>query len=279
MKLHIAHDTRYLFTGPAHLNPHVLRFRPSDSRTQRLLSFRLDVNPLPAGYTDNYDAAGNETRYAWFQAPVSEFSIRAESIVETFPDDRAGFIIFPYESVRLPVVYRPDDEAALAPYLLPVSDDAALHSFANAAAAASGGRTMEFVQQLIRAVHDRIEYTDRESGDPLPPGRTLSLGKGSCRDQVVLAMALLRLKGIAARFVSGYQYIRDKTLHELHAWVEVFLPGGGWLGFDPTTGIATDERYVRIAAGADPATTMPVAGTFGGAGELSLITEIRISRG
>jgi transglutaminase-like putative cysteine protease len=278
MKLHITHRTLYTFPSPVSLYPHVFRFKPRDLRIQDIRNFSLEISPKPAGFVENRDAAGNEVQFAWFDVPASEFHILAEMTVETFVDNPLDFIIFPFESTHFPVVYRSDDDVALIPFLNPISEDAAVRAFADGISRDCGHALIPFVLLLITRIHGQIEHIIRETGEPLEPARTLERCNGSCRDQVVLALAALRYKGIAARFVSGYQYIDDDASHDLHAWVEVYFPGGGWRGFDPTTGHAVDERYVRVAAGAAPVNTLPVTGSFAGAAGSSLETEIRIRR-
>jgi transglutaminase-like putative cysteine protease len=278
MKLNITHQTQYAFSSPVTLHPYILRFRPRQSEQQQIRSFRLDISPSPAGFAESWDAAGNDVRFAWFDGPVSGLQLLAQMEIETCRDDRPAFIIFPYESARFPIAYHEDDALALAPFLAPAAADPGLRDFANAAAHDAGNMLSPFVHLLTRRIHERIENIVRETGEPLAPLKTLTAGTGSCRDQAVLAMAALRYKGVASRFVSGYRYLDDEASHDLHAWVEVYFPGGGWRGFDPTTGLDTDERYVRVAAAAAPDSTLPVTGSYLGAAGSSLKTEIRIWR-
>jgi transglutaminase-like putative cysteine protease len=234
--------------------------------------------PQPAGVIDNWDAAGNDARFVWFEAAASELSLLAKMEVETWSGPQPGFIIFPYESAKFPVAYHDDERTALGPFLQPVTTDSQVRRLVDETARDSGSVLIPFVELLTRRIHERVDHIVREKGDPMEPVRTLETGEGSCRDQVVLAMAMLRNMGIAARFVSGYRYIDDTASHDLHAWVEVYFPGGGWRGFDPTTGLPADERYVRISAGAVSESTLPVTGSFRGEAESALKTELQIRR-
>lgn len=276
MLLHITHTSRYIFSEPVSLFPHVFRFRPRDLRTQTIKSFSLDISPTQAGYIENRDAAGNEVEFAWFDGDASEFLIEAHMEVETHPDNPLDFIIFPFESTHFPVQYRSDDDVALTPFLHSIAIDNEVTDFADDIAAECGNALIPFVLLLMQRIKERVHYGVRETGDPLSPRQTLTGAKGSCRDMVVLALAALRHKGVAARFVSGYQYISDDTRHDLHAWVEVYFPGGGWRGFDPTRGLAIDERYVRVAAGAAPVNTLPITGSYHGQATSRLEAEITI---
>ncbi len=278
MNLSITHVSRYTFSAPVRLYPHVFRFRPRDLRTQSIRAFSLYISPKPAGAIENRDAAGNEVEFAWFENEASEFQIEARMDVETHPDNPLDFIIFPFESTHFPVVYRTDDDVALTPFLHAIAIDNEVTDFAEEVAQEYGGALIPFVLQLMQRIKERVRYGVRETGEPLRPRQTLTGAQGSCRDMVVLALAALRSKGIAARFVSGYQYQSDEARHDLHAWVEVYFPGGGWRGFDPTTGLAIDERYVRVAAGAAPVNTLPVTGSYSGGATSNLEAEIVIRK-
>lgn len=278
MKLFITHHSRYTFSQPVSLHPHVFRFRPSDLRTQTICDFSLHIHPKPSGWIENRDAAGNEGEFAWFNEKASEFHIEARMEVDTHPDNPLDFIIYPFESTHFPVHYRSDDDVALTPFLHLIAIDNEVTDFAEEVARECGGALIPFVLTLMQRIKDRIHYGVRETGEPLQPRQTLTGGKGSCRDMVVLALAALRHMGVASRFVSGYQYVSDEAEHDLHAWVEVYFPGGGWRGFDPTTGLATDERYVRVAAGAAPVNTLPITGSYSGQATSKLEAEIRIRK-
>ena len=278
MNLSITHLSRYTFSEPVSLYPHVFRFRPRDLRTQTIKSFTLEISPKPTGWIENRDAAGNEVEFAWFDEEASEFRIEARTEVETHPDNPLDFIIFPFESTHFPVHYRSDDDVALSPFLHSIAMDNEVTDFADSIAEECGNALIPFVLVLMQRIKERVAYGVRETGAPLSPRQTLTGARGSCRDMVVLALAALRHKGIASRFVSGYQYISDDAHHDLHAWVEVYFPGGGWRGFDPTTGLAIDERYVRIASGAAPVNTLPITGSYKGAATSKLEAEITIVR-
>ena len=278
MKLFITHESHYVFSEPVSLHPHVFRFRPSELRTQTICSFSLHIDPTPSGWIENRDAAGNEVEYAWFGVQASKFCIKSEMEVETHPDNPLDFIIYPFESTHFPVRYRSDDDVALKPFLHQIAIDNEVTDFAEQVAHESGNALVPFVLLLMQRIYERIKYGVRETGEPLQPRQTLTGGQGSCRDMVVLALAALRHMGVASRFVSGYQYISDETQHDLHAWVEVYFPGGGWRGFDPTTGLTIDERYVRVAAGAAPVNTLPITGSYSGQATSNLDAEVRIRK-
>jgi transglutaminase-like putative cysteine protease len=143
-----------------------------------------------------------------------------------------------------------------------------VQTFAALLAAETGGAALPFLDRLSRALFTRMDRHIRIDGAAQAPAHTLAIGRGACRDLTVLFMAACRGLGIAARFVSGYQAQADTPdgQRHLHAWPEVFLPGLGWRGFDPTHGIAVTDGHVALCAAPDQAATMPVEGGFFGNG-------------
>jgi transglutaminase-like putative cysteine protease len=138
--------------------------------------------------------------------------------------------------------------------------------FAETIAREVDGRTLPFLTALCGRIHDTCAYVIREDGDPLPGEETLARGAGSCRDLAVLFMDACRARGIAARFVSGYQEGRSpQDRSDMHAWSEVYLPGGGWRGYDPTLGLAVADRHIALASAAVPQLAAPISGSFRGA--------------
>jgi transglutaminase-like putative cysteine protease len=141
-----------------------------------------------------------------------------------------------------------------------------------------GGDAQAFVLELTRILHQRFPRVIREHGDPWDSPVTLERGEGSCRDLAVLYMAVARSQGFAARFVSGYNTVPgENDVHDLHAWAEVYLPGGGWRGFDPTIGMAVADRHIAVAAGALAEQAAPVSGTYAGHATSKLDTYVTIS--
>jgi transglutaminase-like putative cysteine protease len=138
-------------------------------------------------------------------------------------------------------------------------------TFAQDLANACDHELLATLMVLCRTVCSDFQYEKRPSGPPHKPAQTLVEHKGSCRDFVVLAMAACRQLGLACRYVSGYHlsYAAEEP-GELHAWMEVFLPGAGWRGFDPTHGMACDHHHLALSASSDPALTLPVTGSFRG---------------
>jgi transglutaminase-like putative cysteine protease len=129
----------------------------------------------------------------------------------------------------------------------------------------SNQQTLSFLHQLIELIQDRVKYTQRHIGPAWPAGRTLRERIGSCRDLAMLMVTCCRVVGLPARFVSGYQLLDPAPArYDLHAWAEVYLPGAGWRGFDPSAGSEVNERYVVLATSSKPDLTAAVSGSFSG---------------
>jgi transglutaminase-like putative cysteine protease len=263
----IDHSTEYRFTRPVFFEPHQLRFCPRSDGSQRLLRYDLQIDPTPAGITQSLDAVGNVVTVAWFNELHDRMVLRATSEVETLRDNPYDYLVTPL-SQRLPVGYQPSEFALLGPALrrsaVPIHVDPA-RELAEQMREASRGEVIPFLSRLTETISHRFKLVHREQGSPWPPATTIEQRQGACRDLAVLWVDVCRAVGLAARFVSGYQEgdaEQDKRF--LHAWGEVYLPGAGWRGFDPTNGLAVSDRHVAVAAAADPQHAAPVTATYRG---------------
>ncbi|HEY9299906.1 MAG TPA: transglutaminase family protein, partial [Phormidium sp.] len=185
--------------------------------------------------------------------------------VETFRENPFDYIIEPY-ALKLPIDYPTSLLTQLSPYLqreFPGNVDPIATQIAQEIWFATSGQTTIFLSKLNQHIYENCNYLVRETGEPLPAGITWNQKSGSCRDFVVLFMEVCRAVGLAARFVSGYQegdlYQKER---DLHAWVEVYLPGAGWRGYDPTHGLAVSDRHIALVASAFPNYTAPISGSF-----------------
>ena len=276
MLFEIDHFTRYEYSVPVQLGEHLLRLLPPSLANQRPGYCRLDITPLPGSRLDGVDVWGNPLQRVWFQGETGYLEIRAHLEVETLVTQLPGT---PWP-VPLPPVYG-NESGALASFLQPLEAGAGLDSFVRPLLAASAGDTLAFLAALNEAIHGFYHRGVRLDGPPRSPAETLASGDGVCRDLTVLFMAACRQVGIAARFVSGYQQgLGSGELRYLHAWPEVYLPGRGWVGYDPTHATLVGGDHVAVAAAPTPAEVTPVEGgySFQGATLTStLTTEIRIT--
>lgn len=279
MLFSIRHMLRFRYDRHVFVEPLTIRLSPRSDLGQRLIRFRLSVDPEPAGMSQSLELDGNCVSYAWFDGMHDTVTFTAESDVETFRSNPFDFILSPLEADDLPMTYLDPYQTLLEPYLTRHEPAHDIDDFADDMSSQSCGKTLPFVQALCQTIAREFEKINRGSGDPLHPSQTLADKRGACRDLAVLFMDVCRVKGLATRFVSGYSAAVDRhEERELHAWAEVFLPGGGWRGYDPSQGVAVADQHVAVASSALPQGAAPVHGTFRGTGVVSALEyEVDIS--
>ncbi len=264
MLFDVTHVTRYDYSRPVFLEPHTLRFHPRSDGQQRVNRFELSVNPHPEVMTECLDCEGNIVTEVWFGNLTESFEFTAKFAVETLRRDPFDYLLSP-DAEKLPIQYACEDAPSLVPYLEGAGVDGSVSKFAKSVAKEADGQTVRFLFQLTQRIHDACRTVIREEGDPLPAAVTLAAKQGSCRDLTVLFMDACRTQGIASRFVSGYQEgVSGLSERDLHAWVEVYLPGGGWRSYDPTLGLAVSDRHIAVAASRTSHGAAPVTGSFRG---------------
>ncbi len=263
MRFRIQHRTVYRYSAPVRLGPQQLRFRPRDDGTQRVAEYRLRIAPSPAGLNDHLDLDGNPVTQAWFDGETERLEVDVDMRVETLRSDPFGFILEP-EASRLPVA-RVEDSASARACLERVVDDEPVTALAREIREEVRDDSLEFLRRLNGFLFEEFETVIRHRGAPQRPGRTLAMRRGACRDLAVLFVDCCRAAGIPSRFASGYQKGDGRRERRyLHAWPEVYLPGAGWRGFDPTHGTAVADGHVTVAAAPHPQGTMPLTGGFVG---------------
>lgn len=266
MRITIRHRTSYAFDAPVWLEPHVVRLRPRADGALRIVEFALAIDPEPAVRADNLDPEGNVVTRAWFEGRWPRLTLRTRAVVDTLRADPFRFLVTEPER-RLPCHYAPGLRERLALYRRPPdAAHPAVRELARAAAADAEHHPARFPLALAQRIHGRFTLQTRREGPPHPPEATLAAGRGACRDLAVLFVAGCRAVGLAARFASGYAHADEQDEADLHAWGEVFLPGGGWRGYDPGLGLAVADRHVTVAAAANPLDAAPVTGSFRGDG-------------
>ncbi len=277
MILNIRHTTNYRFDRPVFLEPHILRFRPRTDFRQRLINYELNVDPLPEGRKAMIDKNGNLAEIAWFSGIHNELRIGADMTVEMFPVKPLDFLIHPQSQTQLP--FNPGiGDPLLESFLVPGGESTGVRGIAEDLMKMSNYQTVGFLTGTTSYLHSEIEIINRETGEPYKPVKTLQLKKGSCRDIAVLQMALLREAGIPSRFVSGYNYnFGREEDHDLHAWMEAYIGGAGWIGFDPTSGLAVANDHIAVAVSPDQKDTLPVTGSFRGTANSVMESKVHIS--
>jgi transglutaminase-like putative cysteine protease len=268
MILRVSHLTRYDYAQEVGFSPHALYLRPRESPLHRLRNFRFNISPQ-ARLVTTLDSHDNTLVWAHFWDRASALNIRTEFEIETLDTNPFDFLL-KVAAAKFPFTYDAEDRFALSPYLMPPYDatQQALRGWLAEQLPDAPKETVPFLTALNTRLYETISYTRREEDGIQPSAQTLELGSGSCRDFAVLLIELCRTLGLAARFVSGYLY--DPPPPEepnpapgaMHAWVEVYLPGGGWKALDPTRGMFCDESFIPVAHAAQADTVNPIHGNY-----------------
>lgn len=261
----IQHSLTYEFSAPVYLEPHLLYLKPRTDNAQRLLSFELLLDPHPVLTSHNTDAVGNPQIRACFQDLTHFLNVQAISVVETERTNPFDFLV-DSGCAFLPVRYTPAVTGVLQAFRRKHHYPMDIRAFSSGIAKEAGGNTLVFLTKLAQTISSTFRKLRREEGLAWTAVKTLSTRSGSCRDLAILYMACCSEQGLATRFVSGY-YDGEDARHfrrELHSWVEVYLEGGGWRGYDPMCGIAVAERHVAVMSAPSARRTAPVMGKFRG---------------
>jgi transglutaminase-like putative cysteine protease len=279
MWFRVLHTTRYTYSRSVFLEPHTLRLRPRSDPSQRLLRFDLSIEPKPAVLAEGIGPEGDPVAYASFKDTTESLVVRAQSEIETLRPNPFDYILLTQQHGLLPLSLGGLEKKQLGPFLIPQSaKDSSLSQLAGMIASQAQGETLRFLSLLTEQIYRDWDIDIREEGDPYPPEETFQTRRGACRDVAVMFVECCRLQGIAARFVSGYQEgDQDAAERFMHAWAEVYVPGGGWRGYDPTHGLAVADRHIAVAAAADARFAAPIEGAVRGTGATSRIeAEIKI---
>jgi transglutaminase-like putative cysteine protease len=272
MLYEITHRSEITYSGPVFLEPYVLRLRPRSDGSQHLHEFRLEVEPEPAGLSEIVDLDGNSVTRLWFNGTTDRFRLVTRSRVETRRVNPWDYLT-QRELNTLPLRYPEPETQLLLPYRVPSETSEPVARLAERAAKASDGEVVRFLSSLCELIYQNLTVVVRDDGWPLSPNETLGRGEGSCRDLALLYMDAVRWMGLAARFVSGYQEgDPDQDRRDMHAWAEIYVPGAGWRGYDPTHGLAVADRHIAVAAAPRPQEAAPTEGTFRGTGVASTLS-------
>ncbi|MBT8277519.1 MAG: transglutaminase family protein [Bacteroidia bacterium] len=279
MKFEITHETSYLFSSEVFLEPHYFRFYPRQNSYLEVQDFSMYIAPSPKGQKQILDDESNTVVFCWFEGMTESLTITTKSIIENKPFNPFDFILYPQSFNEMPFKYDETQKKSLYFTLEKQDISKALSDYGEDILKASENNTIQFLSQFTKQLHKDFSIEYREVGSPMSPDETFILKKGSCRDLAWLQINVLRHLGAAARFVSGYYYFdMEVPAFELHAWTEVFLPGTGWLGLDPSHGILTGNTHFPIASSAHYENTMPVSGGIRGSANSKLITELTIKK-
>ena len=266
----LRHGTCYRYDRPVTLGPHEIRLKPAPACRTPVSAYSLAVRPARHTIHWHHDAAGNAVARVLFQDKVAQLEIDVEFTADLAPVNPFDFLVAP-GAERFPPAYPDAVRPELQPFLSVAENGEGLQRWlADLRSGGLDGR--DTVSTLVgvneRIAHD-IAYVTRMEHGIQSCDDTLRLKNGSCRDSGWLLVQVLRHLGIAARFVSGYLIQLSGTAPdapradgaELHAWAEAYLPGAGWIGFDPTSGMLAAEGHIPLARAATPALAAPVTGS------------------
>lgn len=277
----IVHRTCYSFTGSVQLGVHTLRLRPREDHELRIESSVLNIHPA-ASLRWHRDVEGNSVTEATFSSPASQLVIESEILIQQFNQSPLDFLVADY-ATNFPFNYSAEDIVLLSPYLKSAQNydtEPLLIWLSTLWHPGENIQTYGLLQRLNQKIKNSFRYQRREEPGVQNPSETLALKSGSCRDTANLFMEAARLLGLAARFVSGYVYSSEisNTAGSTHAWVEVFIPGAGWKGFDPTSGNIVGADHIAVAVARLPESVPPVSGSFIGSGGASLEVGVWVSK-
>jgi len=276
----ILHRTYYNFSGTVWLEPHTLRLRPREGHELRIESSSLNITPL-ATLRWHRDVEGNSVAVASFEAQASQLLIESEIIIQQYNENPFDFLVADY-ATDYPFAYTPEDWLVLSPYMHapePMENPQLADWLASIWMAGEKIQTFALLQRLCSHIHQTMSYQVREDPGVQSPEETLSRGNGSCRDFANLFMAATRNLGLAVRFVSGYLHAEATAFNygSTHAWAEVYLPGAGWTGFDPTNGSIAGSSHIAVAVARLPELVPPIAGSFVGPPGVNLDVGVWVS--
>jgi transglutaminase-like putative cysteine protease len=263
----IVHKTVYTFAAPVTLNAHALLLRPRDSHELRIESSILRIDPV-ATLRWVRDIEDNSIAIAEFSQPSDRLEIYSEVDIQQYNVAPMDFVVDSY-AAKYPFTYSEENLVFLQPYLT-VPAGSTAEQFEEWIKKLHGGAenlpTSEFLQHLLHSIHTGFDYRIREEEGVQTAEETLQLGTGSCRDFANLFILTARHCGIAARFVSGYLNTPSSgdVPGATHAWAEVYIPGAGWKGFDPTSDCIVGSDHIPVAVSHNPAAVPPVAGAYVG---------------
>lgn len=281
----VRHVTEYRYRRPVGFGEHRIMFRPRDSFDQRLIDAQLLVTPEPVSTQWIHDVFGNCVALLRFEEKAEtlrfETRMQVEHASSGIPEFRIRDKVLHY-----PFQYDGEELPDLSPTITRAFGQPGDEVERWARRFLSGKQetaTGKLLMTMCYAIRESFRYSRRTEPGIQRPAETLALGRGTCRDFALLMMEAVRSLGLAARFVSGYIYVPSRDGSDTrgggatHAWAQVYLPGAGWVEFDPTNGIVGNRDLIRVAVARDPAQAIPLSGSYYGAAEDDLGISIQVN--
>ncbi len=279
--LSIRHVTTYHYNRTVAFGEHRMMLRPRDDDDQRIIESELEITPSPRQLAWTKDGFGNHVAIAHFDARARELRFASNVRVDHAPSEFRATDIRDFAR-SYPFAYAPEDRPGLEPFIQPLSPHPAVDLWSAAFFRKDGSAdTYELLGDMTRTIRRTFKHVARHEKGIQAPAWTLKLGSGSCRDLAVLMIAALRVRGIAARFVSGYLHLPDDDDDiggNTHAWVQVYVPGPGWVDFDPSGGAVGNKDLIRVAVAPEAREAIPLQGTwFGTADHRAMKVAVKVT--
>ena len=281
--LSIKHVTTYRYRQPVALGEHRMMLLPRDDDDQKVLQSELEIRPKPRELAWARDKLGNHVAIAHFADRSDELCVVSTICLEHAPNGFYGADIKDYARIY-PFSFA-EDWSRLRRFILPLSLEPELRRWSEQFFRNGSADTHALLVDMTRTIRRTLGHVARREKGIQDPIRTIALGSGSCRDLAVLMIAALRSRGIAARFVSGYLHLTQEehqgdehpiTGGNTHAWVQAYVPGPGWVDFDPSAGVVGNQNLIRVAVVEDPRDAIPLQGTWYGSASDHLAMEVAV---
>ena len=265
--LTIRHVTSYQYKQPVGFGEHRMMLRPRDDDDQKVLDSDIEITPEPSGLTWTQDVFGNHVAIAHFADRAAELRVASTIRVDHAPAAFRAADIEDFAATH-PFAYAAADRPSLARFIAPLAPQPELHRWVARFLRADGSAdTHGLLVDMTQTIRRTFKHVARHAKGTQDPSETLACASGSCRDLAALMIAALRSLGIAARFVSGYLHLADDDDDRIvggntHAWVQAYVPGPGWVDFDPSSGRVGNQDLVRVAVVREPCEAIPLQGTW-----------------
>ncbi|KAA1011283.1 transglutaminase family protein [Paraburkholderia panacisoli] len=279
--LTVRHKSTYRYSEPVSFGEHRMMFRPRSSHDMRLMSSQLRITPTPDRLHWLHDVFDNSVAIATFSGEASQLLFDSAVTLEHYAAPLPEYAIEPY-AATWPFAYTNEEAADLVNARSRRYPDGTVDSWAHSFIARGGDTsTMAMLRAITTEIKDGFVYVRRAEKGVYRPADTLYRRSGSCRDFAVLMIDAARSLGFAARFVSGYIFVPDYDATQgggaTHAWLQIFLPGAGWVDFDPTNSIIGNQHLIRVAVAWDQHQALPLWGTWTGAQNSFLGLDVEVS--
>jgi transglutaminase-like putative cysteine protease len=268
-RLTVLHVSVYRYAEPVDFGEHRMMFRPRSGHDLRLVTSELRITPEPSRLRWLHDVFDNSVAIATFADQAKELRFVSQVTLEHYESPQPEYALEPY-ATTFPFIYTDEEAADLVHARHRLEPDPTVDQWAQRflAPGVTNG-TMSLLRAMTQEIKDKFKYVRRTEKGVYSPAETLRQKSGSCRDFAVLMMDAVRFLGLAARFVSGYIFIPDHDTTRgggsTHAWLQIYLPGAGWVDFDPTNSIVGNRHLIRVAVAWNHQQALPLWGTWYGA--------------